>query len=546
MKSIAVHSRTIIGIFFGLVFSAVVVYAIPPGTPYGVGETLDPACAPGDSNCSVIILPAQTGNNGKYLSTNGTTTSWATVSGGSVLDAATSSANSETWFGTGAGQSLGSNVATTYIGRFAGNGATNAQLSVFLGTGAGFISQNAANSIFIGYNAGSADTVNNTVSGASILIGNTTLTGGFSNSIALGTGATNTATHQFLVAPEYTQFNMRGVNYTMPSALGSAGAVLTDAAGNGTLSWAVPSGGSGTPGGASGDIQFNNSGSFDGSSNLTWDTTNLALTGAQTITSSGAALSITSTATNAINVFGGGAGVALGTGLQTNGEMGLSESVGDTVIASYTTADVKFNGDPSYIYANRAFMINTSTKIGYLGDPVGIGIGIEAFEISNGTINCAIVVVSGAMSCTSDERLKTNITDLSSALDQLATIRTVNFNWKNNPTSNPQIGFLAQDLKKHYPTLVSTDSKGYLQVNYAGMTPILTKAIQELDIKVRAIETVDQNSSFAAGLSAWLANAGNRITRIFTGEICLTDTDGSSECLTKAELGKLKALLDAQ
>lgn len=38
--------------------------------------------------------------------------------------------------------------------------------------------------------------------------------------------------------------------------------------------WAVPAGGGGTPGGANTQIQFNNSGAFGGSANLTWDNTN--------------------------------------------------------------------------------------------------------------------------------------------------------------------------------------------------------------------------------------------------------------------------------
>ena len=50
--------------------------------PYEAGETLDPACAPGDSNCTVKILPIQTSNAGKILTTDGTTTSWITETGG--------------------------------------------------------------------------------------------------------------------------------------------------------------------------------------------------------------------------------------------------------------------------------------------------------------------------------------------------------------------------------------------------------------------------------------------------------------------------------
>lgn len=43
--------------------------------------------------------------------------------------------------------------------------------------------------------------------------------------------------------------------------------------------WATPPGGSTTPGGANTQVQFNNSGAFAGSSNLTWNGTVLAVTG---------------------------------------------------------------------------------------------------------------------------------------------------------------------------------------------------------------------------------------------------------------------------
>ena len=51
-------------------------------SPYAPGATLDPDCAPGDPNCTVQVLPDQTSNGGKILSTNGTTTTWVTQTGG--------------------------------------------------------------------------------------------------------------------------------------------------------------------------------------------------------------------------------------------------------------------------------------------------------------------------------------------------------------------------------------------------------------------------------------------------------------------------------
>ena len=69
--------------------------------------------------------------------------------------------------------------------------------------------------------------------------------------------------------------------------LGSYEAALGNPASNGQVlssttagvrSWITPTGGGGVPGGANTQVQFNNSGAFGGSANLTWDNTNNILT----------------------------------------------------------------------------------------------------------------------------------------------------------------------------------------------------------------------------------------------------------------------------
>ena len=126
-------------------------------------------------------------------------------------------ANGSNFFGRNAGESASSASYSNFIGFAAGKYATNAQLSNFIGIGAGFDATNAnesnffgdstgrgatnaANSIFIGTSAGYNDTVNNNSTGGfSVLIGPHTSTGGYSNSIAIGGSATNTAANQFMI-----------------------------------------------------------------------------------------------------------------------------------------------------------------------------------------------------------------------------------------------------------------------------------------------------------------------------------------------------------
>ena len=68
-----------------------------------------------------------------------------------------------------------------------------------------------------------------------------------------------------------------GTDYQAPitlTTIGTSGAASFDGT---TLNVPQYSGGGGTPGGANTQIQFNNSGSFGGSANLTWDGTNVQL-----------------------------------------------------------------------------------------------------------------------------------------------------------------------------------------------------------------------------------------------------------------------------
>jgi trimeric autotransporter adhesin len=130
-----------------------------------------------------------------------------------------------------------------FLGSGAGYQASNASYSTFIGNGAGSNAFNATNSIFVGSNAGQDDGVDNlSTFGSSILIGNDTNTGGFSNSIAIGAGARNTSSNQLTIGDTYDRLRIGGVEYTVPTVQGAAGQMLTND-GSGGLSWANSTGG---------------------------------------------------------------------------------------------------------------------------------------------------------------------------------------------------------------------------------------------------------------------------------------------------------------
>ncbi|MEI6022849.1 MAG: tail fiber domain-containing protein, partial [bacterium] len=149
------------------------------------------------------------GGSWTAITGGGGATSGLSLDGGGNLIANTVSSNiassnspyQSILLGQGAGDGI--NASSPYnilIGSHAGFHAYAIQQVIFLGSGAGDGATHAANSIFIGTNAGYGDTVDNTSSsGFSILLGPSTSTGGYSNSIAIGKSATNSATNQFMV-----------------------------------------------------------------------------------------------------------------------------------------------------------------------------------------------------------------------------------------------------------------------------------------------------------------------------------------------------------
>ena len=85
----------------------------------------------------------------------------------------------------------------------------------------------------------------------------------------------------------------------------------------------------------------------------------------------------------------------------------------------------------------------------------------------------------------SDARIKKDIVNSKYGLATILKLRPVNYTLINDVKHETQVGFIAQEVKEIVPEMVTGKegdlSKGeILGVNYGGLVPILTKAIQEL------------------------------------------------------------------
>ena len=102
-----------------------------------------------------------------------------------------------------------------------------------------------------------------------------------------------------------------------------------------------------------------------------------------------------------------------------------------------------------------------------------------------GTIYASGSIIGNTTSCSSDRRFKKDIDDLENTLDEVLSLHPVRYNWRTKEfpersfSTQGHLGFIAQDIEIDYPELVITSEDGYKSVDYARITVLLTKAIQE-------------------------------------------------------------------
>ncbi len=134
----------------------------------------------------------------------------------------------------------------------------------------------------------------------------------------------------------------------------------------------------------------------------------------------------------------------------------------------------------------------------------------------NGHVYATSFVYANGLKLISDEKYKTNIKKYSTTFSELKKLQAVSYNyiiekttsidwskvdWKNltekerknleiekakttSSISEKKIGYIAQELQKDYPQLVSVDENGIMAVDYIGLIPIIVEAMKEQDDKI--------------------------------------------------------------
>jgi hypothetical protein len=201
---------------------------------------------------------------------------------------------------------------------------------------------------------------------------------------------------------------------------------------------------------------------------------------------------IINSTTNVVAVVNGGTGTTTSTGtgsvvLSTNPTL---TSIITPVITGGTSTTQTLTFKPTsgngITGADHIFQVgnNGGTEAMRILNNGNVGIGTSSPTVKlqvNGDI------IANSIAGSSDLRFKTNIRPVTNVLDKIKALRGVYFNWNQNEYpekqfgSNVELGFIAQEVEKIVPEIVTKDKtkEEYRSVKYDKLVALLVEAIKE-------------------------------------------------------------------
>ncbi|WP_326982899.1 tail fiber domain-containing protein [Chryseobacterium sp. MYb264] len=138
------------------------------------------------------------------------------------------------------------------------------------------------------------------------------------------------------------------------------------------------------------------------------------------------------------------------------------------------------NDELVFIYGTNSILGMNGTTL-YPITPSAVNLGSAANRFGT--------VFSNVNNTPSDIRFKAGIKNLSYGINDVMKIRPVSYYLKDNMDFHPHIGFIAQEMEKIIPEIVSTDkdSVGYKAIDYSKLVPVLVKGMQDQQKTIEAL-----------------------------------------------------------
>jgi hypothetical protein len=242
-------------------------------------------------------------------------------------------------------------------------------------------------------------------------------------------------------------------------------------------------------------------------------------------------------------------------------------ATGDSGVGSLDVPDDSFAFVDSILNVTRMAIMAGTGNVSIGTSAPGARLHVLDSGISSGTVlrledsnsTCNFSAEAGSPTCGSDLRLKKDINELEgSALEKLTAIDVVTYRWKTDDDDAPlQTGFIAQDVQEQFPDLVASsswiDGESALFLSQNGFIPHMVRAIQEMDLTIKELQSMNITIGDAEGgtlfeaFRNWLADlyhvtiedglirvAQGIFERITTNELCVDDV-----CVTRDQFQEL-------
>lgn len=140
------------------------------------------------------------------------------------------------------------------------------------------------------------------------------------------------------------------------------------------------------------------------------------------------------------------------------------------------------NGTSAPYWSNPALSVTDDTTTATSVYPTwAAGSGNQSMKITSTRLSfvpsTGNLTAAGSVTAYSDERLKTDIEEIASALDKVKTLRGVTYT--RTDIGVRQVGLLAQEVQRVLPEAVVEGDGGYLSLAYGNLVGLLVQAIKE-------------------------------------------------------------------
>ena len=141
-------------------------------------------------------------------------------------------------------------------------------------------------------------------------------------------------------------------------------------------------------------------------------------------------------------------------------------------------------------YANGIKYDNGATSSLQHYDRITFG-AASYYILNNSLVGVRLDNGATSWSAQSDERLKTNLTEISDGLGKIGTLRAVTGRYLNDETTVSRSFLIAQDVRDVLPEAVSEDNddSGTLNLRYTEVIPLLVAALKESKERIEQLET---------------------------------------------------------